>query len=65
MDAADNEAVTRTVKLLESYDRAALVQCSVTGRERWIELANADLSPAGSSHVLTMTAGAAREAGIL
>ncbi|MER8394032.1 hypothetical protein NKH10_19270 [Mesorhizobium sp. M1340] len=63
--AADNEAVTRTVKLLDSYDRAALVRCSETGRQGWISLAHADLSPAGPLHVLTAPTSVAREAGLL
>lgn len=66
MAPADSAAVTRTVEVLDSYDRAALVRCSETGRECWIELANADLSPAGGKqHVLTVPAGVAREAGLL
>lgn len=64
MDAR-NEPITRNVKLLDSYDRAALVRCCETGREGWIALAHADLSPAGPLHVLTVPADIAREAGLL
>lgn len=61
----DAEPFTRTVKVLESYDRGALVRVNDTGREGWISLAHSDLSPAGPLHVLTVPAEVAREAGLL
>ncbi|AZO67648.1 hypothetical protein [Mesorhizobium sp. M6A.T.Cr.TU.016.01.1.1] len=63
--AAENEAITRTVKLIVGTDRAALVRCSETGREALIPLALVDLAPAGPLHVLTVPADLAREAGLL
>lgn len=65
MAAAENKSITRTVKLVDSYDRGALVRCCETGREGWISLAHVDLSPAGPLHVLTVPADLAREAGLL
>ncbi|WP_172373307.1 hypothetical protein [Mesorhizobium sp. NZP2234] len=62
---ADSELFTRTVKVVDSYDRGALVRVNETGREGWISLAHADLSPAGPLHVLTVPAAVAREAGLL
>lgn len=59
------EPFTSTVKVLDSYDRGALVRVNDTGREGWISLAHADLSPAGPLHVLTASTEVAREAGLL
>ncbi|MER9505993.1 hypothetical protein [Mesorhizobium sp. M0579] len=59
------EPFTRTVKVLDSYDRGALVRVNETGREGWISLAHADLSPASRLHVLTLPTEVAREAGLL
>ncbi|RWF64109.1 hypothetical protein [Mesorhizobium sp.] len=63
--SANAEPFTRTVKVLDSYERAALVRDNDTGREGWISLAHADLSPAGPLHVLTVSVEVAREAGLL
>lgn len=62
METAAHEAVNRAVKLVASDDRTALVRCLQTGRECFIPLASADLSPAGE---LTVPTAVAREAGLL
>ncbi|MBZ9821935.1 MULTISPECIES: hypothetical protein [unclassified Mesorhizobium] len=63
--SAGAEVYTRTVKVLDAYERAALVRDNDTGREGWISLAHADLSPAGPLHVLTVSVEVARDAGLL
>ncbi|ESZ63745.1 hypothetical protein X728_08935 [Mesorhizobium sp. L103C120A0] len=59
------EPFTSTVKVLDRYDRGAFIRVNDTGREGWISLAHADLSPAGPLHVLTASTEVAREAGLL
>ncbi|TJV68580.1 MAG: hypothetical protein E5X76_28775 [Mesorhizobium sp.] len=63
--SAGAEVYTPTVKVLDAYERAALVRDNDTGREGWISLAHADLSPAGPLYVLTVSVEVARDAGLL
>lgn len=62
MEAPRNDVVSRPVRLIANDDRTALVRCLHTGRECFISLAAADLSPNGE---LTLPAEVAREAGLL